>query len=227
VSESTSTDAVSEPNSPAADAAASSSASEGASSGTQPAAVSTAAGTDADAEARARSWQSRADKAERERDQLKAQLDARATSTEPSQPATAGLSAADLHAALQVYSAAESVKSDFPEADSGLFSDLSQYGSVEALRAAAQRSHESRKAQKDAMRAEIEADIRSKYAEQYGELREEQPPSGGETPTGLPTIAQIRAMSLSEQTEFEKANPGVIRRVLAEQTPNALMGGLG
>lgn len=225
MSETASTEAASESLSTDAGASDSGSASEGSATGTQTDAGALASGTDSGLEARVRSEQSRADRAEARARELEAQLASRSEGTDPGQSAT-GVTAQDIHSAMQMYASVESIKSEFPEADTALFGDLSQYGSVDALRATAQRSHEARKAARDAMRAEVEAELRQKYAAQLGELREEEPPSGGDAPGGLPTVAQLNAMSFEERDEFEKANPGVIRRILAEQSPKALMGGM-
>jgi len=224
VSETASTEAASETHSTDAGASGSGSSSEGSATGTQTDAGALASGTDSGLEARVRAEQSRADRAEARARQLEAQLAAPKSDADPGQPAPA-LTPADLHNAMLLYSQVGTVREEFPEASAALFGDLSQYGSVDALRAAAQRSHEARKAEKDAMKAEIEADLKAKFEAQYGgELQEEAPPSGGDAPSGVPTAAQLARMSLSELQEFEEKNPGVIRRIRAEQTPNALMG---
>ena len=226
MSETASTEAASESLPTDAGASGSGSASEGSATGTQTDSGSLGSAQDSGLEARVRSEQSRADRAEARIRELQAQLAAPKTDTDSSQSAT-GVTAQDIHTAMQMYSSVESIKADFPEADAALFGDLSQYGSVDALRATAQRSHEARKAARDAMRAEVEKDIRAKYAEQYGELRnDEAPPSGGNAPEGLPTAAQLNAMSFAERDAFEKANPGATQRILRASTPNALMGGM-
>lgn len=224
MSDTASTESASEQHSTSADAGDSGSAAKTGSEGTQGDGVrSVTEGSGLDA--RVRAEQGRADRAEAKAKELEARLASLSTpetSTESVQP-DPGFTATDFHNALQIYGAAGQVKTDYPNADPTLFADLSAYKSVEALRAAASLSHEAREDAAQKLRAEIEKDLKAKYAEQYGELKEENaPPSGGENPTGLPTVAQIRAMSLNEYDKFKQENPGVIESVLAANSSDEL-----
>ncbi len=127
---------------------------------------------------------------------------------------------------MQMYASVESIKQAYPEANAALFADLSQYGNAEALKVAAARSHEARVAEKDALRKEVDAELRAAYAETLGELPNlDGPPEGGDKPEGMPTIAQLAKMSFSERAAFEDANPGATKKILAGETPDRLMGG--
>ena len=224
MSETASTESASEGHSTTADAAGAGSPLEG-SEGTQGAGVRSDAG-DTGLEARVRSEQGRADRAEARAKELEAQLASLQPSkdTESEPPASPALTAADFHAALQVFGSAQAVREEFPEANPSLFADLSRYGSIEALKAAAARSHADAVSEKERLSAEVDAKYKKLYAEKFGELPEEEgPPSGGEKVEGVPTIAQFRKMSLSELDAYEKENPGVFRKVLAESSPQTLM----
>lgn len=224
--ESTTTDSGSESNPQGAGASDAGSTSEGSGAGTAGVPVSTGTTSVTDAEERARSWQAKADRESARVAQLERELAAAKEGTTPAASDTPAASAADIHNVMQMYASVESVKQAYPEANAALFADLSQYGNVEALKVAAARSHEARVAEKDAMRKEVDAELRGRYEKVLGELPNlDGPPEGGEKPEGMPTIAQLAKMSFSERAAFEDANPGATAKILAGSTPDRLIGG--
>lgn len=225
MSENASTESASEQHQTSADAGDTGSAVKTGSEGTQADGVRSGS-EDAVLEARVRSEQGRADRAEAKARELEAKLASLAKPDASSEsevaPVQSGMTPADFHNALQVYGMAGEIKEAYPNADPSVFADLSAYGSAEALRAAAATSHEARSLSEAELKAKVEKELRAKYAERYGELDDEAPPSGGENPTGLPTVAQIRAMSLNEYDKFKQENPGVIESILAANSSDEL-----
>jgi hypothetical protein len=158
---------------------------------------------------------------------LERQLAVGSTSSTDSSDAPVGLTLADLRRVRELDRMSVTLKDEFPEADPSLFNDADplDFESPEAYRLQVSRSHEARSAAKNAMKAEVEAELRAAYAERYGPLGDEAPEGVGETDavTGDPTPAQLAAMSLKEQVAFDTENPGVIDRVLAKNNPGGLM----
>lgn len=105
----------------------------------------------------------------------------------------------------------DGLKTEFPQAGPSVFSDLGQYESVEALRAAAEADHQRMEALiAPAVKAEVEKRVQP-YVEKYGA---QGPPDTVEaTPTGDPTIEQLGEMSLAQLDALEAEKPGVIQRV--------------
>ena len=170
-------------------------------------------------EARARDQQSRADKAEADRQRLEARIAEleKPAPTENSEaaPLTAEQIRRETFAAQQIVMAAPTLKDEFTEADPAIFGErLVEFESVEALRAAAEASHSKRKAEADALREKVEAEVRKEFAEKHGiELELGPPEPTDSTPTGDPTLDQLNKMSQDELDALEKARPGVISRV--------------
>ncbi len=109
------------------------------------------------------------------------------------------------------------LREQFGSADPALFDEAdTRFDSVEAFKAAIEQSHRSIEERVTAATTAAEEALRARYAERYGPLEIDAPgaeaPAGGD---GLPTIAQLQAMSMSELDAFEAQHPGVIDRIIA------------
>lgn len=122
----------------------------------------------------------------------------------------------NVYGAAEKARAAEALRQQFPHADSSLFTagKLAEFGSVDALRIAVEDSHNRVASILTEGRAAIEEQVRKEFAEKYGIKDDPVGGSGSEGTVGDPTVDQIRAMTLQDQLELEKKNPGVIKRVL-------------
>lgn len=123
---------------------------------------------------------------------------------------------AELAREREIARAAESARSEYPNADPSIFAALESYDSAEALLEAAKGSHDSFSSHIDAKVKEREEALRKRYAETYGELPAPVSPADG-TPTGDPTMAELNRMSQAELDDLEKRSPGTIDRVLRSQ----------
>lgn len=173
-------------------------------------------------QARARTFQAEKDRLEAENTRLKTTLPA------PTPSAGAEVKGFDPDAFSQglldqVYranalsTAAASLRSEFPNADPSLFSpeNLRRYGSVDALRIAAESDHSRVTTVQAATTAEIEARVRSEMIAAYGQ----EPPtgpagSGAPAPGGDPTVQQLASMGIDEFAQYQADHPGVAERVL-------------
>lgn len=174
-------------------------------------------------EARARSFQGEADRAKQRAEQAEAELKKLkdgASGGETPAALTAGEIAAQVRQEMrreaarsrELSAAAETAKSEYPDADSDILARVDEYDTAEEFLAAARASHESIGSHVDARLKAREEELRKRYAETYGEL----PPLPDEntgSPTGDPTLAQLNAMSITELDALEQADPGVIERV--------------
>lgn len=213
VSEDTSTTATSEADPAASGDAGSGSAGDGGAGGTQ-ASVSIE-----DLEALRRDFQSAQDKSIA---RITSMLDERLApkpkddSDDEPQPLTAEDVRREAASAVQnaqiIFASVGDLKAEFPLADPSIYSDLTRFESVEALRAAVEGSHSRTDALVAPALQEKEKEIRAKYAERYGDLGPMEPTDT--TPAGDPTIEQLSRMSQPELDQLEKDNPGVIDRVL-------------
>jgi hypothetical protein len=104
------------------------------------------------------------------------------------------------------------LQAEFPHADPSLFTaeKLAQFGSPEALRAAAEADHTRIANAVAAAKAEAEAAATAALAGAGSPLGPIAPP----TPGADPTVDQLAALRPSELAEYEAANPGVIDRVM-------------
>lgn len=173
-------------------------------------------------QARARSFQSELDRA-------KSELAARptpapTTTTVETTPTTPGFDPVEFRRSLltdasnvmQMTQAVVDLKSRFPHADAAIYSRLAEFGNPDALRLAIEDSH-NRVA--SAIATEVEA-VEARLREEYGTK------IGGNTPPGNapiaqagdPSVEQLRAMTGPELHAFDKANPGVVERVLSSTT---------
>ncbi len=122
--------------------------------------------------------------------------------------------------------AAVSLRSEFPHADPSIFAPakLSQYGSVDALRIAAEADH-NRVTSVNAGVLEAErAKIRAEFVAAYGQEPPTGPSGSGPTPlAGDPTAEQLAGMDFDEFARFDAENPGVADRVLRSVTPAGAM----
>jgi hypothetical protein len=138
------------------------------------------------------------------------------SSTDDPQPLTAEdvrrEAAAAVQSAQMIFSSVDGLKTDFPLADSSIYSDLTRFENAESLRAAAEASHKRTEAIIAPALEAKEKEIRAKYAERYGDLGPEEPTDT--TPSGDPTIEQLGRMNQAELDQLERDKPGVIDRVL-------------
>lgn len=202
-----------EQSTPPADAS-SSAAAEGSATGNPPEGFVSRAELERE-QTRARTWQAEKDRLEAELARLKTppKDEAKRDALDGFDPrAFRDELLGSIYKANELSDAARSLRSEFPQADTALTSParLSSYGSVEALRIAVEADHNRVAA---ASSASIEAErekIRAEFAAAYGQ---EPPPASG-APAGDPTPEFLASMTLTESLEYEKANPGVIERVL-------------
>lgn len=123
----------------------------------------------------------------------------------------------DVYKATSLVTAVPALQAAFPKADPSIFSPekLGSYGSVDALRIAAEADHQRVVA---ATASDVEAALAKQRAELVAAYGAE--PPGGSTGTGTPpvggdpSITTLAAMSMDELAEFEKAHPGVADRIL-------------
>jgi len=120
--------------------------------------------------------------------------------------------AAAVFNAQQISASLGDLKTEFPLADASIYSDLTQFESAEALRAAVEGSHSRTSALIAPAIEAKEKEIRAQYAERYGDLGPEEPTDT--TPSGDPTITQLSAMTQAQLDQLERDKPGVIDRVL-------------
>jgi len=213
----------SEPN-PAAPSGAQGSGGDGGTGGSADAG-SLAAGDGSAWEARAREWQGKHDRLASELNQVRADLDG-IRGTGVGEPDANGVIEfdPDVFAARleerwtkrsELRDAAAALRGEFGYADDDIFAYAQEFDSVDALRAAAEASHARTQARVDSAVAEREAALRAEVTQKYG-VRFDTPVTGGQSPSGDPSIADIQAMSLREQIVFEDENPGVIDRVIRQ-----------
>lgn len=166
------------------------------------------------------SWQGRADRAEQELAALKAaQSQTPAPNAEPTPPASpvdvASLVRQELRRAAEITSVTGALREQFPYAGSVLDRSDS-FDNVEQLKVAAENEHKRIEALiGPALTAAAEAATKP-YVERFGAL---QAPPAGAAPgegLGLPTLAEVERMSLSEQDALEKAHPGHIESLHRE-----------
>lgn len=172
----------------------------------------------------ARLRQSEADKAKAETARLQRELDEakKGTSGEETPAPSAGLTEEQVRQVMrreaarasEMSSAVETARSEFPNADPKVLSNLESYDSADELLVAAKASHDTLSEHLSAREKSIEEDIRKRYAAIHGELPAPPDNSGKDTPTGDPTITQLSAMSQAELEALEKRAPGTIERVL-------------
>jgi hypothetical protein len=151
-----------------------------------------------------RTLQAAKDRAEAENARLKAQLEGKGDGGEPK--SESAMTSDDFLALLDrrdtLLQTASSLKEQFPLADPSLFSKATSYESPEALRVAVEESHGAKQAEKDAVRASVEAEVRAQYAEKFGELPASPPDDDGGSGAGALTPEQARGMSFSEIDAF-------------------------
>lgn len=182
---------------------------EGSGGGSQTDAGALAAERDA-AVQRARDEQARADRLQAE---LAAREPAKPAATATPAPLTMEGLTAELNRRDEIAGASAALRTEFPDADPSVFT-ATAYANAEQLRAAVEDSDRATKASKQALRAEVDAEVRARYAEQYGPLNETTPPDAGGGTTGDPTPEQLRGMSLDEMDALEAKSPGAINRIL-------------
>lgn len=170
-----------------------------------------------------------------ENDRLKSQLDsltaASATPTgdgasEGGTPAPLDVEAlrrsivADVHGATALASAASSLRTEFPYADSALFTPekLAGFGSPEALRLAVQDSHLRVADLMATEKTAIEERLRQEYADKLGNGSGAGNTAGTAAGGADPTVEQLASMTTSELDALEAANPGVVSRILRSAT---------
>jgi hypothetical protein len=181
---------------------------------------------------RARTFQAEKDRLEAELNRLKAAPPAPAAPASGSEdkgfdPDAFAQGLLDrVYQANALATAAVSLRSEFPNADPSLFSPtrLSQYGSVEALRIAAESDH-NRVTGINAAALEAErAKIRAEFVAAYGQEPPTGPSGGGGQPVaGDPTPEALAAMTFDEFARFDAEHPGVADRVLRNVTPAGAM----
>jgi hypothetical protein len=122
----------------------------------------------------------------------------------------------DVFGASQLSQVSEQLKAQFPHANPSLFTAerLATFGNAEALRLAAEDSHNRvaaiLAADREAREAELREQLASGTAGSHGPAGNTPPPSGD------PTLEQLSSMTLSEIDALEAANPGVVDRVMAQ-----------
>lgn len=184
---------------------------DGSSAGSQAAADAFAADKAA-LEQRARDEQARADR-------LQAELDKLNKPTPPPPPPTDRVFTRDefrveMRRQREMAEAVAALKSEYPEADNGLF-DVDQFDTVEQLTAAVKNSDAANKARLEALKAKADEEVRARYAERYGPL--DPAPAGGDAgdSSAPPTVEQLRAMSMDEMDAVEaKFGAGAIQNIL-------------
>jgi hypothetical protein len=130
---------------------------------------------------------------------------------------------AQVYGATALSTAAQEVRAAFPHADPGIFSpeQLSQFTTPDALRFAAEDSHNRVAAILQSERVALEAKIREEIAAASGGVTPVTPaghiPVGG----GDPTPSQLAEMSQAQLAALEAANPGVTDRVLTKMAVGA------
>jgi len=123
----------------------------------------------------------------------------------------------NVYKAQMLVASSTTIQAEFPKADPSLFSPekLAQYGSVDALRIAAEADH-NRVVSTTA--SDVEEALKKQRAELVAAYGAE--PPGGATGTGTtgaagdPSVEQLAAMSMDELAVFEKAHPGAADRIL-------------
>jgi len=162
-----------------------------------------------------------------ENDRLKAELAAARAPAAPTAPPTTpkGFDPEAFEAQLlgkvlgatALSTEATKLQAEFPHADPSLFTAdrLAQFGSPEALRAAAQADHSRIANAIAAATAEAEAKATAALAGAGSPLGPIAPP----TPGTDPTTQQLAQMSTTELDAYMAANPGVVERVMAGAMP--------
>jgi hypothetical protein len=115
----------------------------------------------------------------------------------------------------QIQSALGALKEQFPNAKR-TFAEADSFESVEALTLAAENEQKAFTEQVGpAVQAAVDAAL-APYVKRFGALQA--PPTGGTDGAGqgLPTLAEVERMSLSELTALEKEHPGHQDRLLRE-----------
>jgi len=164
--------------------------------------------------AQSRQHQARADKAEQDRKDLQAQIDAlkKGESESKQEPLTLAEIRSAMRTENQILRAEAPLREEFPDADKEIFDRLEEFESVESLRAAVETSHLKVKAAKDKMREEVQAEVMKDVQERFGVELTPKDPETGDT-SGDPTIEQLNAMSQVQLDALEASKPGTIARV--------------
>jgi hypothetical protein len=155
-----------------------------------------------------------------ERDQLRSKL-AAATPETPATPdavADTATQIAAMERRMELREAKLTFKSDdaFKDADPSIFARAVEFDSVEAFQAALEDSVASRKTARDAMRAEVDAEVRAAYVAQYGELAATPPTTDGVVPAeGAMTLARLSALPQSEFEAYVTKNPDEYARLMS------------
>jgi len=120
----------------------------------------------------------------------------------------------DVTGAARLVRLAETLRGQYPDADSGLFDRSHEFASPEAFQLAVMESHDRVSSVRGDERAKTETRIRAEYAASgFGPPT---PPTGGNTPTdGDPTPEAFARMSDAEWNALEAKSPGLIKRVLS------------
>lgn len=122
----------------------------------------------------------------------------------------------DAFHATSMARAAETLRTEFPHADEGLFTPdrITEFGSVEAFKFAVEDSHKRVDSILAKERTSLEEKIRQEMAEKYGISTTTSSTGDGSAPSGDPTPEALSRMSESEWEALEAKSPGVIDRVL-------------
>lgn len=127
----------------------------------------------------------------------------------------------DVYSATALRESVATLRTEFPNADPSFYDAdmLMEFDSPEALRAVVEADH---KRVQSIVEAAVAAALAAAGVQQGGQGQGQAQGGsplgpgnpGGAVVTGDPTIQQLMAMSFAEQDAYEKANPGVIERVL-------------
>lgn len=175
------------------------------------------------AQAQAREWQARYDR-------IQAAVQSPAPASKPAEPAGgSGPTGFDptafseelltrVFGSVSLMNAVPTLRSEFPHADPSFYDPdvLKDFGSVEALRAAVEADHKR-------VQAAIDAAVAANGTPAGGQGGGTPSPlgpagSGGQPVSGDPTPEQLAQLSPVELGKFMDANPGVVERVLGQNT---------
>jgi hypothetical protein len=123
---------------------------------------------------------------------------------------------ADVHGATAIQTAAAALRTEFPHADPALFAPerLATFGSPDALRLAASDSHARVASALTVEKAAIEERLRAEFEARYGNGRRCGQRWRQRGRHRRPHARPGLRMSMDELDALEKANPGVLDRVL-------------